>query len=169
MSIQITLVTSATPDLTAFLHEHHAELAPTAPAESRHALVIDRLLAPEVRLFVGRLDSRPVVTGAVAVVEDGHEELKSMRTDPLLRGRGLGRAMLDFLVSDAASRGIRRLSLETGSADFFVPARAMYAQAGFRECEAFGGYSADPHSTFMTLALPAVASPFTGIHAIMGE
>lgn len=159
MSVQITQVTRATPDLAAFLHAHHAELEPTAPAESRHALVIDRLLGPDVRLFVGRLDDRPVVTGAVAVVEDGHEELKSMRTDPLMRGRGLGKSILAFLVSDAASRGIRRLSLETGSADFFAPARAMYAAAGFRECEAFGDYASDPHSTFMMLALPAVASP----------
>jgi putative acetyltransferase len=158
MSIVIERVDAATPALAAFLVAHHAELEPTAPAESRHALDIERLLAPGVRLFVGSVEGSPVATGALAAVEDGHEELKSMRTDPALRGRGLGRTMLAHLLADAEVRGIRRLSLETGSADFFVPARTMYASVGFRESGPFGRYRADPHSTFMTLSLPASVS-----------
>lgn len=157
MSIVIERVETATPALAAFLQAHHAEMEHTAPPESRHALVFERLLTPRVRLFAGSLDGSPVVTGALAMVEDEHEELKSMRTDPAVRGRGLGRSMLAFLVADAEARGIRRLSLETGSAEFFVPARAMYAAAGFVECGPFGSYLPDPHSTFMTLALPAVS------------
>ncbi|MFK3678542.1 GNAT family N-acetyltransferase [Microbacterium sp. NPDC090218] len=164
MSIVIERVETATPTLAAFLVAHHAELEHTAPPESRHALVFERLLTPRVRLFAGYLDGRPVATGALATVDEAHEELKSMRTDPTLRGQGIGRSMLAFLLADAEARGIRRLSLETGSADFFVPARALYAAAGFGECGPFGGYLADPHSTFMTLALPtasATALPHT--------
>ncbi|PRA79449.1 GNAT family N-acetyltransferase [Microbacterium sp. MYb66] len=157
MSIVIERVETATPALAEFLVAHHAELEHTAPAESRHALVFERLLAPGVRLFAGSVDGRPVATGALAAVEDGHEELKSMRTDPALRGQGLGRSMLTFLLADAEARGIRRLSLETGSAEFFVPARAMYAAAGFQECGPFGRYLPDPYSTFMTLTLPAAS------------
>jgi putative acetyltransferase len=157
MSIVIDRVESATPELASFLQAHHAEMEHTAPAESRHALVLERLLTPRVRLFAGHLDGSPVATGALATVEDGHEELKSMRTDPAVRGRGLGRSMLAFLLADARARGIRRVSLETGSAEFFVPARAMYAAAGFVECGPFGGYLPDPHSTFMTLDLLAVS------------
>ncbi|WP_337003876.1 MULTISPECIES: GNAT family N-acetyltransferase [unclassified Microbacterium] len=157
MSILITRVETADPAVAAFLSAHHAELEPTAPAESRHALDFERLLAPEIRLFAGYLDGRPVATGALVGVEDGHEELKSMRTDPAQRGRGLGRAMLTFLLADAQARDVRRISLETGSAEFFVPARALYAGAGFRECGPFGSYPADPHSTFMTLDLPAAS------------
>jgi len=154
MSIVIEQVEAASPALAEFLVAHHAELEHTAPAESRHALVFERLLAPGVRLFAGHLDGRPVATGALATVEDGHEEIKSMRTDPGLRGRGLGRTMLAFLLDDAASRGVSRISLETGSAEFFVPARALYSAAGFRECGPFGSYALDPYSTFMTLELP---------------
>lgn len=153
MSIRIERVETATPAVAAFLVAHHAEMEHTAPAESRHALAFERLLAPQVRLFAGFLDGRPVATGALAALEDREEELKSMRTDPTLRGRGLGRSMLAFLLADARARSIRRVSLETGSAEFFVPARAMYAAAGFRECAPFGGYLPDPHSTFMTLDL----------------
>lgn len=157
MSIVIERVETADPALVEFLIAHHAELEHTAPPESRHALVFERLLAPGVRLFAGHLDGRPVATGALATVAEGHEEIKSMRTDPALRGRGLGRTMLAFLLEDADARGISRVSLETGSAEFFVPARALYSAAGFRECGPFGGYVLDPHSTFMTIDLPAAS------------
>lgn len=159
MNIVIEQVNSATPALAAFLDAHLADMEPTAPPESRHALAFDRLLLPGVRMFAAVEDGRPVATGALATVEDGHEELKSMRTDPAMRGRGLGRVMLRFLLADAEARGIRHVSLETGSMEFFVPARALYASAGFVECGPFGGYRPDPLSTFMTLALPGASTP----------
>lgn len=157
MSIVIERVDAATPELAAFLEAHHADMEPTAPAESRHALPFDRLLGPGVRLFAAFDGGRPVATGALAALDEEHEELKSMRTDPAVRGKGLGRGMLDFLLADAAARDIRRVSLETGSMEFFIPARALYASAGFVECGPFGGYRPDPLSTFMTLSLPAAS------------
>lgn len=160
MSVTIERVEAPTEALADFVAAHHAEMLGTAPPESQHALPFERLLAPGIRLFAAFDAGRPVATGALATVADHHEELKSMRTDPSVRGRGLGRAMLAFLIADAASRGIRRLSLETGRDDFFAPARAMYAGAGFVECAAFGRYLPDPNSTFMTLSpVPAPAPP----------
>ena len=159
MNIVIQQVVAATPALAAFLEAHHADMENTAPAESRHALPFDRLLVPGVRLFAAVDEGRPAATGALASLEEGHEELKSMRTDPAMRGRGLGRAMLDFLLADAGDRGIRRVSLETGSMEFFAPARALYASAGFRDCEPFGRYRPDPLSTFMTLELSPASLP----------
>ncbi|REJ04297.1 GNAT family N-acetyltransferase [Microbacterium bovistercoris] len=158
MTIRIDRVKASSPALVDFITADHAELEPTAPAESRHALQFERLLAEHVRLFAAFDGDRPVATGALVPVEDGHEEIKSMRTDPAVRGRGIGRAMLAHLVADATDRGILRLSLETDSADFFVPARAMYARAGFHDSGPFGAYPADPHSAFMTLTLPAAGS-----------
>ena len=43
-----------------------------------------------------------------------------------------------------------RVSLETGTMDAFVPARAMYHAAGFVECAPFGDYTVNPHSVCMT-------------------
>ena len=37
--------------------------------------------------------------------------------------------------------------------EFFAPARAFYARAGFAPCPPFGSYVDDPNSTFMTLVL----------------
>ena len=42
------------------------------------------------------------------------------------------------------------LSLETGSQDFFAPARALYAAHGFVPCPPFGHYVDDPNSTYLT-------------------
>lgn len=164
MSIVIERVETSTPELSDFIAAHHADMQGTAPPESQHALPFERLLLPGIRLFTALSEGRPVATGALAAVEEGHEELKSMRTDPAVRGRGIGRAMLAFLIDDAAARGIRRLSLETGRDDFFAPARAMYASAGFVECEAFGRYLPDENSTFMTLAPVPPASPDSARH-----
>ena len=167
MSIVIERVTAATPEIAAFIDAHHAEMEGTAPPESQHALPLDRLLTPRIRLFAGIVEGRLAATGALAVVEDGHEELKSMRTDPAFRGRGIGRAMLDHLLADAAARGVRRVSLETGRDAFFAPARAMYTNAGFREGAAFGTYLPDPHSVFLTRLLPASPPQAAPSRAIM--
>lgn len=153
MDIVIARVEAASPALDAFLLAHHQDMEGTAPPESRHALPVDRLLAPGVRLFATMEDGRPIATGALATVDEGHEELKSMRTEPAQRGRGLATTMLEFLIADARARGIHRISLETGSMDFFLPARRLYERAGFRECAAFGSYRPDPLSTFMTRTL----------------
>jgi putative acetyltransferase len=58
------------------------------------------------------------------------------------------------VLDDARSRGVGRISLETGSMEFFAPARRFYARAGFVPCPPFGAYVDDPLSTFMTMALP---------------
>ena len=153
MLLCIELADFADQRLEAFLQAHLEELEPTAPPESRHALDLSALQAPDVRLWVAFSDTAIVGTGALAVLEPKHEELKSMRTDPGRRGNGIGRQLLEHLLTDAAQRGVTRISLETGSMAFFAPARALYAKSGFVPCAPFGGYVEDPNSVFMTKAL----------------
>ena len=156
MSLIIRRADFTDPSLAQFLQAHLDDLEPTAPPESRHALDVVSLQATGVRLWVA-LDRGIVGTGALAEIEPGHEEVKSMRTDPAHRGRGIARNLLMFMLDDARSRGVCRASLETGSMQFFEPARALYTRAGFVSCAPFGSYVDDPHSTFMTLPLRAQA------------
>jgi putative acetyltransferase len=153
VTIRIDRADFADARLASFLQDHLDELAPTAPAESQHALNLDELRAPTVRLWVARDGDRVIGTGGLATLEPGHEELKSMRTDPVRRGNGIATRLLDHLLQDARARDIRRISLETGSMDFFAPARALYAKAGFVPCAPFGSYGPDHHSTYLTLRL----------------
>ena len=61
--------------------------------------------------------------------------------------------MLRHIIAEARTGGLNRLSLETGSWDYFRPAHALYARHGFTECPPFGEYRADPNSVFMTFDL----------------
>ena len=90
---------------------------------------------------------------ALKELDATHGEIKSMHTAARHRGRGVGLGLLRQIVAEARSRGYRRLSLETGSMEAFVPARALYARFGFVVCPPFGDYRLDPNSVFMTLEL----------------
>lgn len=149
----IAVADFADPDLARFLQEHLDDLTPTAPAESRHALDLRALQQPHVRMWVARDEEQIIGTVALAGIDADHEELKSMRTAPARRGQGIASRLLAHALDDARGRGVARVSLETGSMEFFSAARALYARAGFLECAPFGSYINDPHSVFMTKSL----------------
>lgn len=141
-------------DVAALLAAHLGVDTAETPAEHRHTLDLDGLRAPGITLYCGRLPAGELaVVGALKELDPRHGELKSMHTAAALRGRGLGRVMLEHLLAEARSRGYARVSLETGTMDVFAPARALYASAGFVECPPFGEYRPSPYNFFMTLAL----------------
>lgn len=153
MVVSITSADLTDARLVAFLQQHLDDIAPTAPADSRHALDLGGLSRPGVRVWVAVDGDDLVGTVALARIADGHEELKSMRTDPRRRGQGIGTVLLRHAVQRARAGGATRISLETGSMDFFAPARALYRRHGFTQCPPFGRYRADPNSVFMTREL----------------
>ena len=125
---------------------------------SAHALDLAALRTPAVTfwsIWEGEDETRAtlVAIGALKELTPDHGEVKSMHVAEGMRGRGYGSAMLRHIVAVARTRGMSRLSLETGSWPFFAPARALYARHGFTECDPFGDYRPDPNSVFMTLAL----------------
>ena len=61
--------------------------------------------------------------------------------------------MLLHIVEAARAMGLSRLSLETGSWPYFLPARDLYKRHGFNECPPFDKYISDPNSVFMSLDL----------------
>ncbi|MEO7447165.1 MAG: GNAT family N-acetyltransferase [Humibacillus sp.] len=141
------------PAVIALLDGHVSQLRSISPPESTHALDLDGLRAPGVSFWAAREGNEVLGCGALTEVEPGHGEVKSMRTAPAARRRGVARAVLAAILDEARRRDLTQLSLETGSADFFAPARSLYAAHGFVECGPFGSYGLDPHSTFMTLKL----------------
>lgn len=141
------------PALAVFLQEHLDDMEPTAPSESRHALDLDGLRRPHVRLWTATDTGVIVGTVALAELEPGHDELKSLRTDPLHRGKGIGARLVEAALADARARGVQRVSLETGSMDFFAASRRLYERAGFEPCAPFGAYTDDPNSAYFTIAL----------------
>ena len=77
-----------------------------------------------------------------------------MRTAPARQRSGIASLLLEHIIDEATPRmGFTRLSLETGAAAFFRPARKLYEKFGFDYCEPFAAYRPDPNSVFMTRAL----------------
>lgn len=140
-------------DVVALLEEHLADMHATSPPESVHALDPGALAGPGMSFWTLRSGGEVWGCAALKELDAAHGEIKSMRTANAARRRGAGALLLDHLLAEARSRGYARLSLETGSEDFFAPARTLYASRGFTECGPFGSYSPDPNSVFMTLAL----------------
>lgn len=140
-------------DVVAFLDEHVADMRRISPPESCHVLDAAALRVPEVRVWVLRESGAVVGTVALQRLEPGHVELKSMRVAGARRGAGLGRDLLRHALDVARAEGATRISLETGSGDYFAPARRLYARHGFVECTPFGSYVPDPESVFLTRPL----------------
>lgn len=153
MTLNIHLADCDDPTLRTFLEEHLADMAPHSPLESQHALDLSALRQPTVQLWVAWKEQRIAGTCALAVLTPGHEELKSMRTNPDFRGQGVASQLLRHALSNARVRKVARISLETGSREFFAPARALYKKHGFDQCQPFGSYIEDAHSHYMTRSL----------------
>ena len=144
----------ATPDVTALLVAHLDDMHAESPPESVHALDVEALRRDHITFLAARDgDGSLMGIGAIAQIAPGHGELKSMRTVPAFRGRGVAAAVVDALLALARERGYSEVSLETGTQDYFSAAHRLYERAGFVECGPFGSYALDPHSRFYSLAL----------------
>ncbi len=138
------------PEIAALLQEHLAEMRSITPLESKHALDLESLRVPEITFWTVWDDDQLVGCGAIKRLDAEHAELKSMRTARDRQGGGVGSALLEHILAQARWMGFTRMSLETGSAEFFEPAHRLYQKFGFGFCEPFADYRLDPHSVFMT-------------------
>lgn len=141
------------PHVVELLHRHLTlARAQTAPG-SAHALDLSGLRASDVTFWSAWEGDTLAGVGALKTLSPDHGEVKSMHTAESMRRRGVAAAVLRHIMREAQSRGMSRLSLETGSWPYFAPARELYARHGFVECEPFGDYVPDRNSIFMTLSL----------------
>ena len=141
------------PRVIALLDTHVTRARAETAAGSAHALDLAGLKAPDMTFWSAWEGDQVVGVGALRQISPEHGEIKSMHTAESARGRGVGSALLRRILETARARGMRRLSLETGSWAYFLPARALYSRHGFVECGPFGEYGEDPNSVFMTLDL----------------
>jgi putative acetyltransferase len=125
------------------------------PPETCFLLDLPQLEQPGARLYVAR-DEAGRALGMAAIVDgagehEGRGELKRMFVDDEARGLGVGARLIERIETDAASRGIREIVLETGT--LHLPAQALYAKHGYRRVEPFGPYVGKPYSLCMAKSL----------------
>jgi putative acetyltransferase len=143
------------PEIVALLERHLAFARSVTPPEDVHALDLDGLLDPSVIFYSLRQGEDLLGIGAIKQLQGTDMELKSIHTAEEVRGRGIGRAVVEHLLRVARERGAERVFLETGSMDVFAPSRALYESVGFVKCGPFDTYVPSRSSTFMTMDLGA--------------
>jgi len=141
------------PQVLALLNEHLTNMYELSPPESVHALDVSKLRGSDISFWTVWEDGELLGCGALKELSPTHGEVKSMRTPQKMRRKGAGRAVLSHIVGVAKERMYQLLSLETGSAEAFVPAQKLYESFGFGYCGPFGDYKEDPNSVFMQLRL----------------
>ncbi len=98
-------------------------------------LGFDALTPPHGLVLIARADGEAVGCGAVKLREPGSAEIKRMWVAPRVRGRGLGRRLLETLEARAieAGKSVARLD----SNERLEGALAMYRSAGYHDVEPF--------------------------------
>lgn len=133
---------------------HHLDgMHAQSPPESVHALALDGLKAASIQFWSAWSGDNLAGMGALRRIDAENGEIKSMRVANAFLGQGVGRAILEHILSEARGLGLAALWLETGTTDGFVPARTLYESVGFMTCGPFDSYAPDPFSAFMTLRL----------------
>lgn len=96
----------------------------------------EELDPPEGRFLVARLDGRPVGCGGVRRIGVGVAEVKRMWVDPAVRGRGVGRRLLEALERRAlVELGCTVVRLDTSH--LLQAAVGLYRAAGYREIQPY--------------------------------
>jgi putative acetyltransferase len=128
------------------MHEH-------SPPGSVFALDFSGLMAREVTLWAAWRAAEIAGIAALKDLGGGAGELKSMRTHPKFLRRGVAAALLQHIIGVARVRGMKRLSLETGSGVYFEPALSLYRRRGFVNGNEFADYKRTAFNQFLHLNL----------------
>jgi len=137
----------------ALLALHLAGMHADSPPGNVFALDLSGLQVPEVTVWSAWREYRIASVGALKMLGNDTAEVKSMRTHPDFLRRGAAAAILERIITAAKSRGVRRLSLETGSGPAFEPALALYRRRGFVSGGPFSEYEQSAFNQFLHLTL----------------
>jgi putative acetyltransferase len=146
-TVQIRRSTLASPDATRLIEALSAELTATFPERgATHFSLSDaRADAGEGAFFVAYLDGVAVGCGAVRRLDPSTAELKRMYVTPPVRGRGIGRTLVEALEREAQLLGVTRIVLETGTR--LAPAIRLYEAMGYVRIPLFGEYLSSPDTS----------------------
>jgi putative acetyltransferase len=136
------------------LIQYHRTTARAQTAEGMaFSLDITGLQTPDIRLWTLWEGDNLLGMGALKQLSTTEGEIKSMHTERTARGKGVAKTLLRHIMETAKAEGMTRLSLETGSWDYFRPAVALYEAHGFMRCPPFADYPDIESSLFMTIEL----------------
>ena len=139
------------PEVNELLTNHFIELRAASPEGSAHVLDIPGLQVSSIKFWSLWNEKKLIGCGALKFLDNEHGEFKSIRVHDNYRNQGQGINVINHLISEAKKLKIKRLSIETGAGDFFIPARKLFKKAGFTVCEPFAHYKEDINSVYLTM------------------
>ncbi len=139
------------PEVNELLIKHFKELKSVSPEGSAHVLDIPGLKISSIKFWSIWEENILIGCGALKFLNKNHGEFKSIRVVDNFRKKGFGFKIIEHLIKEAKKLNINKLSLETGSGDFFIPARKLFKKVGFKECVPFAHYKEDLNSFYMSL------------------
>lgn len=114
------------PEVNELLTKHFVELRAASPEGSAHVLDIPGLKIPSIKFWSLWKDKKLIGYGALKFLNTEHGEFKSIRIHDNFRKQGHGINVINHLINEAKKLKIKRLSIETGAGDFFIPARKLF-------------------------------------------
>ena len=146
MAVSIAIETPLQDDVAKLVEELNAFAFERTPAEYCHHLTPEDMANDQVALFIARDDGEAIGCGALRRHEGETAEVKRMFVRPGARQGGVGRMILDAILTLAEKEGFQEIALETGNN--FDGAIALYERAGFSACEPVLGYPDSPFTSF---------------------
>ena len=138
------------PKVHELLSKHFVELRAASPEGSAHVLDIPGLKVSSIKFWSLWQDEHLIGCGALKFLDVGHGEFKSIRIHDNFRNKGYGIKVINHLINEAKKLNIKKLSIETGAGDFFLPARKLFKKCEFKECPPFAHYKEDANSVYLT-------------------
>ena len=146
-TVHIRRSTLASPDAARLIAALDAELTTTfpEPGATHFSLSDAQVVAGDGAFLVAYLDDVAVGCGAIRRLDEATAEIKRMYVDPSVRGRGIGRALVEALEQEARLAGVTRIVLETGTR--LAPAIKLYEAMGYAHIPLFGEYLSSPDTS----------------------
>ena len=135
------------------LNKHFIELRSVSPEGSAHVLDIEGLNDQNIKFWSLWEDNLLMGCGALKFLNKIHGEFKSIRVEDRFRKKDNGIKILKHLIFEAKKLNIKKISVETGTGDFFTPARKLFNKCGFKLCKPFAHYKEDPNSCYMSMRI----------------
>ena len=135
------------------LNKHFIELRSVSPEGSTHVLDIEGLKDQNIKFWSLWEDNLLMGCGALKFLNKEHGEFKSIRVKDKFRKKDNGIKILKHLIFEAKKLNIKRISVETGTGDFFTPARKLFNKSGFKLCKPFAHYKEDLNSCYMSMLI----------------
>ena len=135
------------------LNKHFIELRSVSPDGSAHVLDIEGLKDQNIKFWSLWEDNLLMGCGALKFLNKEHGEFKSIRLIDSFRKKGNEIKILKHLIFEAKKLNIKKISVETGTGDFFAPARKLFNKCGFKLCKPFAHYKEDPNSCYMSMLI----------------